>query len=344
MSYRAYVLASIFFVTAAADPVGTLIGSRSVAFSPQTGKTYVVDPLHSKLWVVNAARHSSTSIDIGKRPAAVALNTKTGLVYVTLSGEGQLAVLDSRTDSVVSRLAVGPHPYALAIEESSNRVYVTNTFSDIVAVVHGSTNSVDMMHLGSSDNVAADPLTHKIFLIGYEDPALKILDERTGALQKVQVGNHLWGMAVSEQTHTVYLTRVGASELVAVDEDTHQKRIASVGSLPCAVGIDDAARRAFVVNYGDNTVTTFETPSLRKLADASVGSRPQSLLVSHGDGIVFIGNLGSGTVTPIEESTGRANPALPAGSSPYGLGATSKSATPIAANLADAPWTLITPP
>src|ERR1700728_170494 len=204
----------------AAAAEGTLISNRATAFNPNNGKTYLVDARHDALWIFKGRAKNSVRVAVGKTPSAVAVDATTGRAYVADSGDGTVTVIDGQTDRVTTKVKAGPHPYMLAVNDMTGKVYVTNTFSDLVAEIDAASNSVEMLKLGSADGVAVDRKTNKTFLIGYEGPNVKVLDGRTHVVQSVNVGEHMWGIAVSEDTGTVYVTRLGASELAAVDEKT----------------------------------------------------------------------------------------------------------------------------
>ncbi len=319
------------------DPAGTLISSKAVAYNPATGKTYIADATHNKVWIVNARAHTTVGLD-AKGPSSVAINQTTGRVYAVLAAEHALVVIDANSDRILSKLNAGPHPYNLAIDERLNRVYVSNTFSDIVSVVHGDTNAVDSLHLGSEDDLLVDGKTSHLFLISYEDPNLKIFDPTTGRVDKVEIGEHVWALDLSKETGTVYVTRVGAAQLVAIDERTHEKRVATVGAIPCALGLDEAAHRLFVVNYGDGTVTTLDTTSLQTLATAQVGSRPQSIVVSPEQHSIYIASAHRGTIERMDERTGTVNGKSAEIHSVFGIGLSAQPEVPITGTFEDPGW------
>lgn len=305
-----------------AQPAVSRLTDRSIAFDSTTGKTFIVDPQHNRIWIWNGATTAPKSVEVGRGPTALAVHRRLGRVYACLSDDGLVAVLDAKTNQILAKLPVGPHPYTLAIDESHDRVYVTNTFSDIVAVIHSDTDAVELLHLGSKDAVAVDEITHNVLFTSYEDPNLSIFDPQTGKTEKVHIGEHIWALAVDQQSATVFLTRIGSAELIAVDERTHTKRVVDVGAFPSALAVDHAANRLFVANYGDGTLTTLELASLKLIATAHVGSRPQAILVDARQKRVYVASAHNRTIYEVDEDTGKPRGQTLGPERTYGLGMT----------------------
>lgn len=318
---------------ACAERVQGLISNEAVAFCPVTGKTYVINAAQNEVLMFKAASPAPVRIAVGNGPVSMVVNRRTGEVYVAIAGEGLVAVIDGSRDKVVAKVPVGSHPYAMAIDSTLNRIYISRTFSDVVAMINGENREVKALHLGSADALAVDEQTHSLFLAGYEDPNLRILNEETGNMQNVVVGEHVWALAVNEQSGTVYLTRTGASELIAVDEHTLQKQIREVGAIPCALAVDSVAGRVFVVNYGDNTVSVLKTKGLTRLALAAVGPRPQAVAISSDGQAAYVASLNNGSLTRIDAETGVVTKTFTGGRYPYAIGLTAEGDRVLAADL-----------
>lgn len=75
-------------------------------------------------------------------PEEVALSPSGKQLLITCSGSNELVVVDLRTRSIVSRIAVGSHPRGLVLDPNSNHVYVANSWSDSVSEVDIATATV----------------------------------------------------------------------------------------------------------------------------------------------------------------------------------------------------------
>ena len=321
-----FVAVCLAFLTAQGqgqEASGTLISSQSIVRNVSNGKIYAVDEHGGAITVIDPATNSTARVRVGSGPEAVAVNSVTGRAYVANSSDGTVSVLDGGKNIVIATVKAGPHPYVLAVNEKTDKVYVTNTFSDAVGVIDGATDAVKLMKLGSADNIVADSGRSRIFLLGYEDPAVRILDGETDSVEKINIGKHLWGMAVNSAMGDAYFTRIQDGELVALDAASHRMTAVAVGSLPCAVAVDAKTNTVYVANYGDDTVTVIDGGRLQAIATVRVGRHPQAIAIDPQTDMVYVANTHADTVTVIDGSTHHLISTLPAGTNPFGITASS---------------------
>ncbi len=143
--------------------------------------------------------------------------------------------------------------------------------------VDGASNTARPLKVGSADGLAIDPRTGKVLLTTYEDPNIRIVDEATGAVDKVAVGPHIWGMVFDQPSATLFLTHTATAEIVALDEKTHTVSFIPVGKIPCALAIDPVMRQLYVVNYGDETLSIVDMQTRKTITTLPVGPHPQGL-------------------------------------------------------------------
>ena len=113
-----------------------LISSRAVALNPETGKVYAVETNRNVVRVFDPQTGSRSSVRVGAKPIAIAVNAATDRIYVANSEAGSVSVIDGKNDSVLATLHVGSRPYVVAVNPATNRmatnrIYVSNTFSYI---------------------------------------------------------------------------------------------------------------------------------------------------------------------------------------------------------------------
>src|SRR5947207_4310212 len=180
------------------EPSTVLISSRSLALNPETEKVYTVETSRSKVSVFDPKTKSMSSVNVGAGPIAIAVNAATNKIYVANSEGGSVSVIDGNNDSLLATLTVGPRPYVLAVNPATNRIYVSNTFSDLITVIDGATNSTTTVKAASADAIAVDSRLDKVYLLGYENSDLIVLNRVPSVVGKVPVGIHAWGIALNE--------------------------------------------------------------------------------------------------------------------------------------------------
>lgn len=101
-----------------------LLGSAptTAILAPDSTKLYVTDSAASRVLPVNIAdRRVERPINVGALPAAMRFETtdpagKPSMLLVSNEGSGDLAIVRTRTDSLLTMLPVGPHPSRIAVK------------------------------------------------------------------------------------------------------------------------------------------------------------------------------------------------------------------------------------
>lgn len=301
------------------QPATVLLSNRAIALNTSNGKVYAVDEAHGTVSIMNSTTGSALTVKVGEGPDALAVNQTTGRVYVANSGSATVSVLDGEKDSVIATVNAGPHPYVLAVNETTNKIYVTNSFSDIVMEIDGATENTVPLKIGSADNIIADPASNRIFLIGYEDPEVTVLNGATHAVGKISAGMHLWGMALDESLNVLYTTQTTGGNLLALNLKSNEKKVIPTGAIPCAIAINPKTHTIYVANYGDNSVTVISGRTHTAVAKIVVGKHPQALAIDSTANLVYVANAHSDNITIIDGRTHRVIGARSAGKNPYGI-------------------------
>ena len=178
-----------------------------------------------------------------------------------------------------------------------------------------------------------------MFLLGYEDPVLHVVDLRSGAKKSDPAVMHLWGLAVDEQRGIVYATESQSKALLAIREDSGEETTIPVGDMPCAAAVDTRAARVYVVNYADNSVTAIDETSGKPVATIPVGEHPEGLAVDEMRHRVYVANTHSNSVTVIDGATNRVVATLPGGRNPYAVAVDAEHGDVFVANFGEPSFT-----
>jgi len=102
--------------------------------SPRPGSLVVID--RDTMQVTNR-------IPVGFKPAGVAVNDRTGRIYVinVVAPSLSVSVIDRSTMSVIAEVPIGNTPSDIAVNPRTNRVYVANPFASRIDVIDGATNT-----------------------------------------------------------------------------------------------------------------------------------------------------------------------------------------------------------
>jgi len=321
----------------ARTPWGRLITSAAIVCNPSTHKIYAANEGAGSVTVINATTGATQIVEVGREPIAIALNRATNRIYVANDGSASVSVIDGASDGIIATIATAPLPFMLAVDEASNRVYVTHTYAGVVTAIDGAANSAQELKVGDADGIVTDGGTHTVFLMTYEDPNIRIVDEATGTATRVAVGPHIWGMVFDEPTSTLFLAHTSAGEVVALDERTHAVSAIPVGRIPCAVAINPVTRRLYAVNYGDETLSVIDLQTKKVIALVPVSKHPQGIAVDSTANRIYVANVHGDSVTVIDGEKNTVLGTRSAGKSPYAVTVDEASGHAYAANYS-APW------
>ncbi len=287
-------------VTAGFDPIG-------VAVEESTNTVYVVNA-SGALAVVNGrrcnaanrsgCREQPASVRVGKFPQFLAVDEKTHTIYVANGVSNSLSVIDGRRCNAISTagcarpratIPLGPGPFALVANELTDSVYVTNLGAPTLSVIDTRhCNAADVSGCGQAPatvnvgqmpgGIAIDTSTNTIYVTGETSNDVSVIDGKTcngrnqrGCIRKpfrTPAGLGARGIAVDEQTETVYVANTGANTVSVIDAATCNGTVhsgcgrravtAPVGSSPRRIAVDEATNTIYVTNAFSNTVTMLD--------------------------------------------------------------------------------------
>jgi YVTN family beta-propeller protein len=191
-------------------------------------------------------------IGVGANPDAVAVNTATGMIYVTNESDGTVSVINGVTATVTKTIQVGSDPRGIAVDEATGNVYVTNSGDGTVSVINGNASAVTAtITVGAgTDAVAVDDKTGQVF-VSWHDGIATISAVTNTVTQQTSTtpDNPIMGtgisdvMAVDPGTGRLYRVGFGAADLVQVIDVATGQWVASYqdpGLNPDTVAIDPA--------------------------------------------------------------------------------------------------------
>jgi YVTN family beta-propeller protein len=303
----------------AADATGRLITSAAIAINPVTHKVYAVDEGTNSIIVTDESTGSTHRVEVGKSPIAIAVLPDINKVYVVNADSDSISIIDGIPDKVITTIKGGSHPYTIAANKTSNKVYVTYTYDHILTVIDGATNTSSSLTTGSADAIEIDERTNTLFLSTYEDSFIRIVDAASGAMRKVRVGGHIWGLVFDGASSRLYLAHTMTADVTRLDETSQETAAIPVGQIPCALALNPSIHMLYVVNYGDNTLSVIDTLKAKVVDVIPVGDHPQAIAVDTKRNRVYVANVHSDSVTVIDAVKNNVLDTFQADGHPYAL-------------------------
>ncbi len=235
-------------------------------------------------------------------PGGVVLNKQGDKLYVTLSRNNTLAVIDL-SDKSVNEVAVGIAPYGV-VYASPSKVYVSNWGGRRPLIGESSYNT-------SGSKVLVDPGTG---IANNGSVSVVDLNRRT-EVKNIEVGLHPSGMVLSPDRKKLYVACSNSDIIAVINTDSdkvidnisvHRQKGILFGSSPNALAISPDGEYLYVASGTENAVCVIKTgdPSAI-LGYVPTGWYPGSVLLDRTGEILYVANVkGAGSRNQMTDRKG----------------------------------------
>jgi len=175
-----------------------------------------------------------------------------GRVYVSVTDDHQVVVVDRVTLKTIARVADIKYPDSLAYASSVNRVFVSDERGNADVVIDAQSNTVaSTVPLGgAAGNTVYDPVSDKVFVAVHGTNELVVIDP---LLAKIKARTALtWlddphGVALDSEEQLAFVAGAGNNKLVVVDLKSMQMGPPfTVGRDPDVLAFDQGTKRLYV--------------------------------------------------------------------------------------------------
>jgi YVTN family beta-propeller protein len=275
---------------AAARPLPLrLVGDVSLPGGPSRFDYQSVDPATGRLYIAHLGADSIDVFDlragkvvgvIGGLPSVhgVVAVPERHLLFATVTGQKQLAIIDDRTLTVTARVPAGEYPNGLAYDPRTNRVFISNNTGLGIAVVDVTRKEalagIDIG--GGAGNSQYDSgsghvfvTVHKLAVLVEIDPvALKVV-----ARHSLAGVRSCHGLLVADGLHLAFAACGGSDGPKLLTFDLEARRQSSLDAIPPQADVlaFDPIRRRVYVSSSTGRVAVFEVAADRLVTNAGQG-------------------------------------------------------------------------
>lgn len=279
------------------SPSTALEAATHIALAALRPSTLAIDPVASRAYIGNRGANASSAhtvsvidlvtrselgtVPVGDRPAGIATNPSSGLVYVANHADDSLTVFHGPSMRMVATIPLAGGPRSVLVDPNAGRLYVSLARQASVAVL-------DAANLGSLGIIETGP-----------EPRALALDRVRGRLYVTTAGRD-----------------EGTDKLVIVDPE----RLAvvgqvGVGSRPVALAVLEGLGRIYVANSLDGSITIVDADRLSVAGTVpSLGGRIRSIAVNERRPRVYVAAGEQGRISAIDPLVGDVVESLEIGS------------------------------
>lgn len=247
-------------------------------------------------------RLPSPSIGDSPVPGGVALNETGNKLYVTLSRNNSLGIVDL-SDNSVSEIAVGSAPFGV-IYASPAKAYVSNWGGRRPRDGESTYNS-------SGSQVLVDPKSGIA-----NNGSVSVVDlNRNVQVKNIEVGLHPGGMVLSPGGERLYVACANSDIISVISTETdevidtisvHSKRKMLFGSSPAGLAISPDGNFLYVADATENAVCVIKTGIFAEiLGYIPTGWYPGSVILNKTGDFLYVGNVkGIGSRNQVTDRNG----------------------------------------
>lgn len=222
--------------------------------------------------------------------------------YVANPADNSVAVLNSLSGTILTRIPTGPGPNSVRLMPSGARVFVTNNASNTVTVIDPTTNTpVATITVGNAPaDVAFNSTSTRAYVTNSGDNTVSVIDTALNAVvATVPVGIAPIGVAVGPDDQRVIVANSGSGTLTIINAVTN----GVVTNVPICADprfIDIAPDgKVWVACFSANTVAVFDPVTGTVIAVIPVGAGPNAVRINPAGTFAYVTNSLSNTVTVI---------------------------------------------
>lgn len=243
----------------------------SLAIKPDGSTLYVANYYASSVSVIDTATNAVTAtLTLTEGPTYLAMSPDGTQVYVLCNyqeGSGIVSIIDTETNQVLTTtINIGGFPQSLVFTADGNYAYAVNDPASSVTVIDTATQSISgklrttQLHAGG---LALLPNGKKLFVTG-DSSYVEVLNTSGTGKKKITLpqssGFNTPALTPSGRYLYLPIFTGGSNSVLMIDTKTNQVagNSITVGTQPCSIAISSNAKRAYVSNYADGTVSVID--------------------------------------------------------------------------------------
>jgi YVTN family beta-propeller protein len=238
------------------------------------------------------------------------LDAKTGRLYLSHMGDGNVVVFDTKTNKVLANIPGFPTVTGVLVLPALKSVYASVTRNHEVAVLDTEKLTVSKRIKDGKfpDGLAYSPETHKVFVSDEAGGVETVIDaQRNERVNTIQMGGEVGNTQYDPVSHLIYACVQTRNEFVEINPETDKIQARyhlSGGEHPHGFYIDDQNGKAYIACEGDNKLLVFDMKNHSVENVFPVADAPDVLAFDRGLQLLYVA-CESGAVSLFRCSRGK---------------------------------------
>jgi len=104
-------------------------------------------------------------------------------MYVTMSEQDRVAVIDYANTKIIRYIEVGKHPRAIYLDKDANKIYVANSGSDSISIIDSNSGKLfprDISTPITPSDISFNPTTKLLYVSQADSNTVSVINTTTG--------------------------------------------------------------------------------------------------------------------------------------------------------------------
>ena len=233
------------------------------------------------------------TVPVGATPTDVAVDQSDGTIYVANYSGNSVTIINPAT-LATSTLALAGNPYSIAIDSATHTVYV-GTRVNSTAVIRG---GAVVMNVPGGYKVAFNEVNGMVYTIDETAPRVYAIDGAN--VTAIAVGQTPHELAINQTTGTVYVANLHGNSVTVIDGTTVSSTV-GLSSSPYAIAADSGSNAVYVSLRVQARLAVIEGTTV--VATPLVGIQPDAVTVDNSTGTAYVASEGSRTLATVIKTT-----------------------------------------
>jgi len=234
----------------------------------------------------------TTIAGVGTTPRGAAVRGDQAFAYVTISGDNQIKVIDTATNTVAQTVSTGTTPFGVAVSHDGSRVYVANQGSTTVSVYDAHATTGQLTAAGTiTAGTAPRALTlnsdgTRLYVANQTSGTVSVINTATNAvIATINTGGQLTDVAVNPAGTRAYVVDIG-NKVYVVDTSTNTVTATVTATLnsPRGVVVSPDGTKFYVTNLNGQNLSQFDASTNASLGTAAGNGHNPNLIALSPDG------------------------------------------------------------
>ncbi len=256
-------------------------------------------------------------------------------IYVVNSGNNNVSVIDSRTNSVIATIPVGNNPACMGINSAGTKGYVENDGDSTISIIDLNSNSVINtipFSAGDCSGIVYNSTNNRFYIAKHNNGPISVYDASTDTyITEIAITGVLEDLALNPNGSKLYVAvrNVSPNNNITII-DTASNTVSTsipVSYEPTGVAINSTNTRIYVTGSDTNLVNVYDASTNSLITSTVVGNQPNTVRTSITAGKIYTLGNSSDTISILDDSTDKVINTIPVVKNPYRLAVDPNSQT-----------------